>query len=70
MSVAQKLEAILMNTKSDATAEKFQKQYAEMLEKGIIQRKGYNLAEVNVIGDKAPSVQNTYLASVTAGFNK
>ncbi len=59
MSIAQQIENLLIGTKQDKTLETFQQQYSEMLMKGVIQRKGYNLAGVNVIGDKWPSAENS-----------
>jgi hypothetical protein len=64
MSVAQGLQTYLNNTKQDKTVEAFQKQYIELLKEGLIQRKGYNLAEVNVIGDKVPTLQTCSKAEV------
>lgn len=70
MSVAQKIENLLIGTKQDKTVEKFQEQYNQLLRQGIIQRKGYNLAGIDVIGDKTPSVQNSYVSAVASAFNK
>lgn len=66
MSIAQQIENLLNTTEQDKTLEAFQLQYREMIKKGIvIQRKGYNLAGVNVIGDKMPSMQNSDNATMT-----
>ena len=58
MSITLQIEHLLLNTKPDETLQAFQLQYDEMLMKGFIQRKEYNLAGVNVIGDKPKSIQN------------
>jgi hypothetical protein len=62
MSVTQKLERLVVNIKQDETTKKFQQQYAEMLKLGLIQRKGYNLAGINVIGRGVPSSMNARIS--------
>lgn len=57
MSVSKGLEDYLNRAKQDKVTENFQQQYLDMLKKGVIQPKGYNLAGVNVIGGKVPSMR-------------
>lgn len=65
MSLTKRVEKLVKNIKQDQTTQKFQQQYSELIKLGVIQRKGYNLADVNVIGDKSPSTVNNYLFGVS-----
>lgn len=70
MSVALKIEDMLLKTKQDTSVEKFQEQYNDLLSKGVIQRKGYSLAGLDVIGDTKPSLQGSRVSLLAASFNE
>ncbi len=58
MTITGRIEELVVNIKQDQTTQKFQQQYIEMIELGVIERKGYNLADVNVLGDSFTSNVN------------
>lgn len=64
MNVTQNLETLLNGSKQDKTIEKFQQEYVELLSKGVIHRKGYTLAGINVVGDKTPIINIQGIAAV------
>lgn len=68
MSVTKRVENLVINAKLDESTEKFQRQYNYMLEQGLIQRKGYNLANLNVIGHKTPSTSHSNITALTSSI--
>lgn len=72
MSVVQQIEDLLNNpnVKQSQKVEQFQQQYNQMLLKGVVLRKGYNLAGINVIGDMTPSVQNLNISTIASAYNR
>lgn len=70
MSVVQQLEVLLINNKQTQKIEQFQQQYSQCVRDGLVHRKGYNLAGINVIGDKAPSAKNLNVSTVASAYNE
>lgn len=70
MSVVRKIEDLLLSAKRDESVEKFQQEYIDLLSKGVIHRKGYDLPGVDVIGGKEPSLQGSNVSILAASFNE